>query len=114
MVKFILNYFKLIFRYVSRAHVRDSSKHVILGTQQFKPTEFAKQTSLSMDNAWGILRCIIDLVMKQKDGKYLIMKDPNKPMIRLYDIPDNTFDSDGEEGDGDETEGFYSGQPTKK
>jgi hypothetical protein len=26
--------------------------------------------------------------MKQKDGKYLIMKDPNKPMIRLYDIPD--------------------------
>lgn len=34
--------------------------------------------------------------MKQKDGKYLIMKDPNKPMIRLYDIPDNTFESDGE------------------
>ena len=67
-----------------------------------------------MDNAWGILRCIIDLCMKQKDGKYLIMKDPNKPMIRLYDIPDNTFDTDGEEGSGDETEGFYSGQPSKK
>lgn len=25
------------------------------------------------------------------------MKDPNKPMIRLYDIPDNTFESEGEE-----------------
>ncbi|CAG9835933.1 unnamed protein product [Diabrotica balteata] len=37
------------FGYVSRAHVRDNSKH-----------------------------------------------DPNKPMIRLYDIPDNTFESDGE------------------
>ena len=22
-----------------------------------------------MDNAWGIVRCIIDLVMQQKDGK---------------------------------------------
>ncbi|XP_044731758.1 eukaryotic translation initiation factor 3 subunit D [Chrysoperla carnea] len=88
--------------YVSRALVRDSSKHVILGTQQYKPHEFATQINLNMDNAWGILRCIIDIVMKQKDGKYLIMKDPNKPMIRLYDIPDNTFESDGESDSGDD------------
>jgi len=78
----------------------------VIGTQQFKPHEFATQINLSMDNAWGILRCIIDLVMKQKDGKYLIMKDPNKPIIRLYDIPDNTFDSDdSDDGEGDD-EGF--------
>lgn len=63
---------------MSRVNVRDSSKHVILGTQQYKPSEFATQITLNMDNAWGILRCIIDLCMKQKDGKYLIMKDPNK------------------------------------
>ncbi|XP_043064680.1 eukaryotic translation initiation factor 3 subunit D-1-like [Drosophila ficusphila] len=60
-----------------------------------------------MDNAWGILRCIIDLVMKQKDGKYLIMKDPNKPIIRLYDISDNTFDSD----DSDDGEGAPTATP---
>lgn len=113
-------------RYVSRAHVRDSSKHVILGTQQYKPNEFAAQINLNMDNAWGILRCIVDLVMKQKDGKFLIMKDPNKvidnftflviqwvqqkliltvllqPMIRLYDIPDNTFDSETEDAEDDD------------
>lgn len=65
-------------RYVSRVHYRDSANHVILGTQQFKPTEFANQINLSMDNAWGILRCIIDTCMKLKEGKYLIMKDPNK------------------------------------
>lgn len=35
-------------------------------------------------------------------GKYLIMKDPNKPLIRLYDIPDNTFESDASEESGDE------------
>ncbi|KAH8359551.1 hypothetical protein KR093_007416 [Drosophila rubida] len=93
--------------YVSRINPRDHSRHVILGTQQFKPHEFATQINLSMDNAWGILRCIIDLVMKQKDGKYLIMKDPNKPIIRLYDIPDNTFDSDdSDDGEGDDGEGF--------
>jgi translation initiation factor 3 subunit D len=97
---------RIKFGYVSRTHIRDSSRHVILGTEQFKPNEFATQINLSMDNAWGILRCIIDICMKQKDGKYLIMKDPNKPVIRLYDIPDNTFESEGSEGSGDEGETF--------
>ncbi|KAJ1527670.1 hypothetical protein ONE63_007630 [Megalurothrips usitatus] len=99
------------FGYVSRAHVRDSSKHVILGTQQYKPNEFAAQINLNMDNAWGILRCIVDLVMKQKDGKFLIMKDPNKPMIRLYDIPDNTFDSETEDADDDDEPAVETFQP---
>lgn len=90
------------FGYVSRAHIRDSSRHVILGTSQFRPQEFATQINLSMDNAWGILRCIIDICMKQKDGKYLIMKDPNKPMIRLYDIPDNTFETEGSDNSGED------------
>lgn len=90
------------FGYVSRAHVRDSSKHVILGTQQFKPHEFATQINLSMDNAWAILRCIVDICMKQKDGKYLIMKDPNKPVIRLYDIPNDTFDSEDSDSESEE------------
>ncbi len=36
----------------------------------------------------------------------MIVKDPNKPVIRLYDIPDNTFESEesGEEED-DELDG---------
>ncbi|KAH8330872.1 hypothetical protein KR067_008464 [Drosophila pandora] len=85
--------------YVSRVTPRDHLRHVILGTQQFKPQEFATQINLNMDNAWGILRCLVDIVMKQPDGKYLIVKDPNKPMVRLYDIPENSFDSDAEDED---------------
>ena len=65
-------------RYVSRQHPTATAKHVILGTQQFKPSEFANQINLNMENAWGILRCIIDICMKLDEGKYLIMKDPNK------------------------------------
>ena len=65
-------------RYVSRVNILDSSKHTVLGTQQFRPKEFATQIALNMDNAWGILRCIIDTCMKLPDGKYLILKDPLK------------------------------------
>jgi len=36
-----------------------------------------------------------------QDGKYLIVKDPNKQILRLYDIPDNTFES---EDDSEESE----------
>jgi len=76
----------LTFSYVSRMHLRDTSRHVILGTQQVRPADFASQINLNMDNAWGILRCIIDLCMKEEDGKYLLVKDPNKPVIRLYKV----------------------------
>jgi len=92
----------LKFGYVTRFNVKDNARHVILGTQQFKPAEFAQQINLSMDNAWGVVRCVLDLIMQQKDGKYLIVKDPNKPMLRLYDIPDDTFDSSDSEEDSDE------------
>lgn len=71
-------------RYVSRYHVKDSARHVILGTQQFKPNEFASQINLSMENAWGILRCVIDICRKLDEGKYLILKDPNKVSRRCF------------------------------
>ena len=67
-------------RYITRFKVKDSSRHVILGSQQFKPLEFANQINLSMDNAWGIVRCIIDLVMQQKDGKVIVIV--STPYIR--------------------------------
>ena len=60
-----------------------------------------------MDNAWGIVRCILDLIMSQQDGKYLIVKDPNKPILRLYDIPDNTFESEDESEESEEGEEIY-------
>ena len=60
--------------YVSRYNIHDSSRHVVIGTQQFVPKEFAAQINLSVANAWGILRCVIDLCLKQPEGKYLLLK----------------------------------------
>lgn len=95
--------------YVSRVSPNDTSKHVILGTQQFKPKEFANQIALDMDNSWGILRVIIDTCLKLDEGKYLLLKDPNKGVVRLYDIPDNTFESDEDSDDDDDEEDDESG-----
>ena len=40
----------------------------------------------------------------------MIVKDPNKPILRLYDIPDGTFESEEESGESEEGEGLnFSG-----
>lgn len=86
-------------RYVSRANPRDSSRHTILGTQWYKPREFASQMNISLANGWGVVRTIADLCFKQPEGKYVLLKDPNKPVIRLYRVPYDAFETveEGEE-----------------
>jgi len=80
--------------YVTRTDPKDNQKHLILGTQYFKPKELATQINLNTYNAWGILRYIIDISLTNPPGKYCLLKDPNKPVLRLYSIPQDTFESD--------------------
>jgi len=79
--------------YVSRAGPKDNQNHVILGTQACKPKEFASQIFLSMDHCWGIVRALIDLLLKLDEGKYLLVKDPNKELLRLYAVPEDAFET---------------------
>merc|ERR1712129_343955 len=66
---------------------KDNLNHRILGTQQIKPKEFATQINLNVSNSWGVLKSIVDLCLALEEGKFLLMKDPNKEVIRLYSIP---------------------------
>ena len=79
--------------YVTRAHPRDNSNHVVLATQTHKPKDFAAQINLSVANMWGIFKAVNDLTKKLPDGKYLLVKDPNKPLLRLYEIAADAFDN---------------------
>ncbi|PLW18406.1 hypothetical protein PCANC_08844 [Puccinia coronata f. sp. avenae] len=90
--------------YISRANPRDASRHVILGQQWLKPKDFAAQINVNLANGWGIVRTAIDLAFKADDGKYLLMKDPNKPVVRLYKVPENAFDLQEDEEDEEEVE----------
>ena len=55
---------QLKFGYVTRAHPRDNYNHVILGTQFYKPKDFAAQINLNVNNMWGILKTVVDMCMK--------------------------------------------------
>eukprot|EP00271_Cylindrocystis_brebissonii_P019938 TRINITY_DN6369_c0_g1_i1.p1 TRINITY_DN6369_c0_g1~~TRINITY_DN6369_c0_g1_i1.p1 ORF type:complete len:559 (-),score=126.45 TRINITY_DN6369_c0_g1_i1:344-2020(-) len=80
--------------YVARTHPRDNLNHVILTVQGYKPREFASQISLGLNHMWGILKSLVDICMKLDEGKYLIVKDPNKPILRLYEVPSDAFEND--------------------
>ncbi|CAD6577232.1 MAG: hypothetical protein TREMPRED_001890 [Tremellales sp. Tagirdzhanova-0007] len=83
--------------YISRANPRDAQRHVIVGIQSYKPIDFARQMNVSLANGWGIVRTIADLVFKHPEGKYVLVKDPNNPIIRLYKVPTDAFEAGDEE-----------------
>ncbi|PAV21017.1 translation initiation factor eIF-3 subunit D [Pyrrhoderma noxium] len=94
--------------YVSRVSPRDNTRHVILSTASMRPMDFAGQLNVSLANGWGIVRTVTDLCMKMPDGKYVLIKDPNRPVIRLYSVPLTAFtgedDEESEEEDVEEQE----------
>ncbi|XP_027111805.1 eukaryotic translation initiation factor 3 subunit D-like [Coffea eugenioides] len=80
--------------YVSRVHPRDHFNHVILAVVGYKPREFASQINLNTSNMWGIVKSIVDLCMKLNEGKYVLVKDPSKPQVRIYEVPPDAFEND--------------------
>ncbi|CAL5346056.1 unnamed protein product [Camellia sinensis] len=80
--------------YVSRVHPRDHFNHVILAVVGYKPRDFAAQINLNTSNMWGIVKSIVDLCMKLNEGKYVLVKDPSKPQVRIYEVPVDAFEND--------------------
>jgi len=83
--------------YISRANPKDNTRHVILSTTSIRPMDFAGQLNVSIANGWGIVRSVTDLCMKMPEGKYVLIKDPNKPVIRLYSVPMSSFTVEDED-----------------
>ncbi|KAI4224830.1 MAG: hypothetical protein L6R40_008412 [Gallowayella cf. fulva] len=84
--------------FVSRTTPKSNDRHVILGVMGYDPRKFAEQMNLNLNNGWGIVRTIVDMVRSMKDGKYVLVKDPNKSLLRLYEVPAGTFEEDDDGG----------------
>jgi translation initiation factor 3 subunit D len=80
--------------FVSRANPKNNNDHVILGVLTNKPRDFAAQMALNLNNGWAIVRTIVDMVLRMDEGKYVLVKDPNKALLRLYSVPLHTFEEE--------------------
>jgi translation initiation factor 3 subunit D len=82
--------------WVSRINPNDPWTHSLLNVHTHNTENFAAQIRLIPNNMYGILRTIIDTVMTWQDGKYLLLKDPTKPLVRFYEVPWETFGEEEE------------------
>ncbi|KAJ5475185.1 Eukaryotic translation initiation factor 3 subunit [Penicillium diatomitis] len=89
--------------FVSRANPRSAAGHVVLGVAGYKPKEFAAQMNLNLSNGWGIVRTVVDRIRaldadEPEDAvkKYVLIKDPNRNVLRLYSVPPTAFEEDDE------------------
>lgn len=73
--------------YVSRASTKDNKKHSILGASTHNPADLAIQMNLKMDSAWGVVKAFAEVFSQLPDGKFVLLRDANKPVIRLYSVP---------------------------
>ena len=60
--------------------------------------------NLSLSNGWGIVRTIADMILNRNEGKFVLVKDPNKSILRLYEVPSGSLDEDDEEDEPEEEE----------
>jgi len=91
--------------FVSRSNPTQKWNHQILAAPVYKPREFARQINLNPDNMWGILQYIIKMVLAlPSQGKYVLLKDPNKKVLLLYKVPLSTFDESESDSSSEEEE----------
>lgn len=96
--------------YVSRTAPTNAKEHQVLSTQSLRPRELAVQLGMNLVNVWGVLKMFCETLLAMEDGKYLIMKDPQKQAIRIYTVPINSFEDDYDEEEEEEGEGVEEGE----
>lgn len=76
--------------FVSRVGPKDRKRHVILGQMTVKPSDFADQLQMDVSHGWGVIKMFADLCLNRlSDGKYVLVRDPAKPVLRLYQVVKN-------------------------
>ena len=100
--------------FVSRKKPKDSYNHVILSTQTYRPMDFATQITLNQGSMWGIMRLFIKLLDREPEGKYVIMRDPNRAIVRIYEVPVGTFEEDDSDDDSDDDEEEEAGEEAEE
>lgn len=64
-----------------------ATKHGLLAVQEYSPEEMITQMNLNAENAFGILRALVDLFGKLPVGKeFRLLRDANRPVLKLYQI----------------------------
>jgi translation initiation factor 3 subunit D len=72
--------------YVSRKSPKDRKVHQVLMTTTNLPEEFMANMAYDVNTGFGVLKAVGDVLMGFEDGKYVVVRDPVKPMLVVYQM----------------------------
>jgi translation initiation factor 3 subunit D len=70
----------------------------------------ADQINLNQVVMWGVLQQIVRTIRAEADGKYLLHKDPNTPVLMIYSVPMDAFEDEFESDSGSDEEDDEDGE----
>ena len=108
---------KLKVAFVARKNEEDPWNHQLLQVQTHNVPDLMAQMAMSPQSMWSSVLSLIEQIVNVEEetvGRYLVVKDPAKPVLNLYAIPWDEFEEgeeeeeEGESGDEDDedAEGF--------
>lgn len=80
--------------FISRLHPKKAAPHEILMVKKWAPNSMAVLARVRLGNLWATLKLILEAFQELEDGQFLLQRDPNKPMLSIYAIPDDAFDNE--------------------
>lgn len=78
--------------WVTRASPKDNTRHTIIGVTTFDTQAFTTSVRIPRTQLWGTLKTILDFVCEQEEGKYILLRDPMRANLKIYEVDDSTFD----------------------
>lgn len=81
--------------YVCREHPNATDKHHLVYVQKIRVQTLMQDLNLSYSNCWGVFKSVVDAIRKEPDGKYVLIKDPMKPVVRIFSATNEVKDEFG-------------------
>jgi translation initiation factor 3 subunit D len=79
--------------WLTRLSARDNTRHVLLGVSTYEPKLLSSAVRVLRSELWSTLRTVLDFINEQDDGKFILARDPMRPVIRLYAVNNDVFDA---------------------
>jgi translation initiation factor 3 subunit D len=73
--------------FISRITPKDASKHSVLLVETIRTDILSKTIGYKLKENWSIVKHLVETILKQEDGTYVLVKLPYKQSIRIYRIP---------------------------
>lgn len=73
--------------FVSQKDARSKDDFELLGVHAIMTRELNTNLTLNYNMCWGTFMEVIKILDEQPNGDFILVRDPNRPVTRLFNVP---------------------------